>query len=289
MPGSRTTVPPGSWVGGITCKVICKVQIVRSRNQSLPVCPPMFLRRPSRDTASRGQSLVETALILPLLVLLLVMAIDFGRVFFGWVALQNAARIGADFAAQTANAWDGMPDSGQARGDRDRYAALINGDITAINCDLEGGAPPDPTFEDVDGNLDPYDDGDYAIVELHCSFGLITPLAENVLGGPVAMVAHEEFPVNRRIVQGLPPAPPPPPECPVGEEEVPDMVTNTMGAARDEWVAAGFVQANFDPPRGVVSTGPPANRNVNKIVLTQSLPEGECAPVTAVVDVTHTP
>ena len=53
--------------------------------------------------------MVESALVLPILALLLVMAIDFGRVFFGWVALQNAARIGADFAAQTPDAWDGMP------------------------------------------------------------------------------------------------------------------------------------------------------------------------------------
>ena len=49
----------------------------------------------------RGQAMVEFALVLPLLVLLLVMAIDFGRVFFGWVALQNATRIAADYAAGT--------------------------------------------------------------------------------------------------------------------------------------------------------------------------------------------
>ena len=47
----------------------------------------------------RGQALVEFALILPLLVLLLLLAIDFGRVFFGWVALNNAARIAANEAA----------------------------------------------------------------------------------------------------------------------------------------------------------------------------------------------
>ena len=51
----------------------------------------------------RGQALVEFALVLPLLALLLVMALDFGRVFFGWVALQNAARIGANYAGHTPN------------------------------------------------------------------------------------------------------------------------------------------------------------------------------------------
>ena len=39
---------------------------------------------------SRGQALVEFAFILPILVLLLLLAVDFGRVFFGWVALNNA-------------------------------------------------------------------------------------------------------------------------------------------------------------------------------------------------------
>ena len=244
-------------------------------------------KRTSRRT-SRGQALVETALILPILALLLVLAIDFGRVFVGWIALQNAARVGADFAAQTASAWDGPP-SLEEQADRDRYVELVEGDIRTINCDLEGGTPADPTFED-GPDMEPsgtFDDGDYAVVELTCSFTLITPLAEGIVGGPIAMIAHEEFPVNQRIVQAVPSAPPPPPECDPGEIEVPDMVTETMGAARDLWVGAGFDEANFDPPDGVISTGPPSGRNVNKIVLTQDLPEGECQPADAVVTVTH--
>ena len=39
----------------------------------------------------RGQALVEMAIILPVLVLLLLLAVDFGRVFFGWIALNNAS------------------------------------------------------------------------------------------------------------------------------------------------------------------------------------------------------
>src|SRR5687767_5120376 len=157
-------------------------------------------RRDSDTPVSRGQALVETALLLPVLALLLVIALDFGRVFFGWVALQNAARVGADFAAGTASAWNGMPEARQQ--ERDRYSELIEADIRAINCALAGGSPPDPTFEDgidtvvpVDGE---YDDGDFAIVDLECSFSLITPLAETVLGGPVTMLAHEEFPIHRK-------------------------------------------------------------------------------------------
>lgn len=44
---------------------------------------------------SRGQSMVEFALILPLLVLVLVGIFDIGRAFFAYIAITNAAREGA--------------------------------------------------------------------------------------------------------------------------------------------------------------------------------------------------
>jgi len=43
----------------------------------------------------KGQSLVEFALVLPLLLLLVIGAIEFGRLFFIKIALTNAAREGA--------------------------------------------------------------------------------------------------------------------------------------------------------------------------------------------------
>ena len=246
----------------------------------------LFRHRPGQSV-SRGQALVETALILPILALLLVMALDFGRVFFGWIALQNAARIGADFAAQTPNAWETMDSSGEP--DRDRYVDIVERDLDAINCDLAGGGViPDPTF--ADGAGDPakvYEDGDYAIVDLQCSFPLITPLAEAILGGPVALGAHEAFPVHTRIVQGIPPPPPPPPQCILPLIEIPDLTQITMSAARNLWVAEGFVQANYQPP--VVTTGPMAGRNGNKIVLTQSIPENACQASTVTITVTFQP
>jgi Flp pilus assembly protein TadG len=48
------------------------------------------LRRPRR-----GQALVEFALVLPLLILLLVGVLDFGRAIFAYNSLSNAARSGA--------------------------------------------------------------------------------------------------------------------------------------------------------------------------------------------------
>lgn len=46
-----------------------------------------------------GQSLVEFTLILPLLLILLFAIVDFGRAFYTWNSLSNAAREGARVAA----------------------------------------------------------------------------------------------------------------------------------------------------------------------------------------------
>jgi Flp pilus assembly protein TadG len=58
-------------------------------------------RKSKRGTGSceSGQSLVETALVVPILLLLLAAIIDFGRAFDTYIVLTNAAREGARFAS----------------------------------------------------------------------------------------------------------------------------------------------------------------------------------------------
>ena len=88
--------------------------------------------------------MVEFALILPLLALLLVMALDFGRVFFGWIALQNATRIAADTAAQRADAWPSA-DGDEEQDWRADYETFITQDLQSANCTYPT-PHPDPTF-----------------------------------------------------------------------------------------------------------------------------------------------
>jgi len=168
----------------------------------------MFVRR--SEPASRGQGMVEFAIVLPLLALLLVMAIDFGRVFFGWVALQNAARIGADLAAQSWKSWPTADTADEILGES-RYQDLITEDLTAANCNFTT-PHPDPTFDDLDGD-GTIEFGDLATVELRCSFELITPLAESLFGGPIDLRASSTFPVNGVVVRGVPDPPPPADPC----------------------------------------------------------------------------
>jgi Flp pilus assembly protein TadG len=58
------------------------------------VCPPRAAR--GKD---QGQSAVEFALLLPLLLLFFFFLIEFGRVFGSWLLITNAAREGARYAA----------------------------------------------------------------------------------------------------------------------------------------------------------------------------------------------
>lgn len=58
--------------------------------------------RPQRHEA--GQSLAELALLLPLLLLIVLGAVDWGRVYFAYVSVTNAARNAADYASDSPDA-----------------------------------------------------------------------------------------------------------------------------------------------------------------------------------------
>ncbi len=53
----------------------------------------------ARNRGDRGQALVELALIAPILIIIMLGVIDYGRVYFAYVSVTNGARIGADYAA----------------------------------------------------------------------------------------------------------------------------------------------------------------------------------------------
>jgi Flp pilus assembly protein TadG len=62
-------------------------------------------RRRRRGPRSRGQSLVELALILPVLMLLVAATVDLGRMFYSQITITNAAREAALEAAQRPTSW----------------------------------------------------------------------------------------------------------------------------------------------------------------------------------------
>jgi hypothetical protein len=100
-------------------------------------------RRRARGRAA-GQSLAELALVLPVLLLIVLVAMS-RRVFYGYVTLTNATRIGANYAAAHPAAWGRL-----AMRRTSRIPATRPPDMDGANCDLIAGAEPvlTPTFAD---------------------------------------------------------------------------------------------------------------------------------------------
>jgi PKD repeat protein len=162
----------------------------------------MRLLRPSRHHRERtlGQSLVEFAIVLPIILFLTLIALDFGRVYLGWINLQSMTRIAANTAANNPTAWSGGGDAPvQAK-----YQNQIRNDAAATNCELPkvGGVQtaPAPTFADTGGNGSAEDIGDSAEVSLSCTFFIITPGVSNILGGSVTVSASSLFPVKTGMI-----------------------------------------------------------------------------------------
>jgi len=237
--------------------------------------------RTSSRPSPRGQALVEFAIILPLLAVLLVMAVDAGRLFFGWVALQNASRIGADYAASHADAWNGAPNPVELS-QQLRYSVLINQDLTASGCQNISPTAPAPIFDPSGTAPNDYADGVRVRVDLPCEFPLLTPLAQGFLGRPLVLHSSSEFAINRTITTGLGSGGPPPPGptpagCPAGQQNVPNLVGQQNQDAFAAWQGSGF-------------TGPYApavtNPNKNRRVLSQSLAASSCQATSSGITVT---
>ena len=203
-PGTSKGVPPTEAVESVTRGRGVSLMVLRGRrSESEPAgrwrsghAARRLLRVLESDR--RGQSTVEFALILPVLLLLALIAVDFGRIYLGYINLQNMARIAANFAANHPNAWiPGKLDAATIT----KYRNQILSDAAATNCALNPATPADPTFTDTNGNGKVRDIGDKASVSLTCRFSVITPIIANIVGGNVNVSASSVFPVKSAISQ----------------------------------------------------------------------------------------
>ncbi len=89
-------------------------------------------RGSQQQRRERGANLVEMALVLPLLLLLLVAVIDFGRAFYSVITIANASREGARYASRYS--WDttGILDAATD------YATDAGLDNTMLNATVQG-------------------------------------------------------------------------------------------------------------------------------------------------------
>lgn len=197
-----------------------------------PVTVPSTSRNPGR-----GQTVVEFALMLPVLILLLLLALDFGRAFLGWVSLNNAARVGANYAALHPNdSWGAGTD----------YQTLMTENMDAINCTPNPNPPDAPVFGPTG------DPGELVRVNLNCDFAILTPVVGAVLGGTVTISSSAAFPITSGCLAdcdgGV--APPPPPVPIDNCRLIPDTEGMSVAGARLAWSAAGFPSDQFEPATG---------------------------------------
>ena len=210
--------------------------------------------------------MVEFALSAPVVLLMVLFGVDFGRVFLGWVSLTNAARAAANFAAINPTAWGALPNSAAQA----EFVNRINAETEGINCTLPAELP-DPTFPSGTALGSP------AVVSLTCRFSLITPIIGNIIGSSIPVSVTASFPIRSGMINGIPassggalptinvtptPAVPPvptptpmptptpiatiaPTPTPIPNCIVPDFKSKSSSTATATWVAAGFKANNL--------------------------------------------
>jgi TadE-like protein len=117
--------------------------------------------RPSSTRSERGQAVVEFALVIPILLLLLVGMVDFGRAIFYWFDLNGAANTGARYAV--VNRYPGCVDNTCTAPYDIKFQAYVksltrvsNATVTACYRDADASSTPtngDPVRVTVSSNF----------------------------------------------------------------------------------------------------------------------------------------
>lgn len=164
---------------------------------------------------SRGQSLVELAITLPVLLLIALIAIDFGRVYLGWINVQQMTRVAAGYASEHASAWVAPFDAASQA----KYRQKVANDARQINCQLPNPIP-DPVFSAGTALGAP------VRVGLNCQFSLITPIISNIVGGTLIVSAETVYPIREGAVAVVPGG---------GVPVIPVPVADFVGIPRSGW------------------------------------------------------
>lgn len=156
------------------------------RSESTP--PAAVAAAPERRGRAIGQSVVEFALVVPILLLILAGAIDLGRAFYAYVAVENAAKEGALYGARHplcdgANAT--CPDPRNVQWIVDNEAANLRGQLsTTVSCRTPAGSLIQPINDCVNGDI-------YVVRVTH-DFRLATPILGDLMGSTLTLGATSE-------------------------------------------------------------------------------------------------
>ncbi len=229
---------------------------------------------------SRAQSLVEFALVLPVMLLLVAGGLDVGRMFFSWIEVNNSAREAAAYAGGNPTDTPGITAHASLELSSQRQAGEGAISVTA-SCADPTRAPLDCALA-AGGN----DTGNTVTVRVARTFSFLTPMVGTILGGGVTMSASATS-----VVYGMQPneggsAPDPcdPPTLaaftvtPTNLSVAVDASTSTPNSGRCaietydwDW---GDGSTPFPPPIGKQTTWTYGTGNTYTIQLTVSNPGG---------------
>lgn len=149
-------------------------------------------RRLIRRNRSRGQSMVEFALVLPIMLFLMAIAIDFGRLFYAYVAVQNAAKEGALYGSRNPLCDElsaACPDPINVRWHVENEATnLRSGGTSLLNTTIACRSPLGVLRQPINDCVN----GDTYTVAVTYDFGLITPILSSVLPSPITLGASQQ-------------------------------------------------------------------------------------------------
>jgi hypothetical protein len=183
---------------------------------------------------SRGQSLVEFALVLPVFVVLFATALDLGRVFYAQISLANAAREAAFQAAETPTSFQPNTDCPAAPADPSNNLvmcrALLEADGSFVEvrpADVSLSCSPSCTVAQ----------GHTVTVRVQGPFQLVTPILTPFFGGSQTITLRSTATAAMFAIPTRPPmaAPSGAPQC-----TVPDLVGLRASDADILWSAEGF-------------------------------------------------
>jgi Flp pilus assembly protein TadG len=163
----------------------------------------LAIGRRRRRQVSRGQAVVEFALILPVFLLLTLGVVDMARVFTSYIALTNGVSSGAIYAGQggflkwcatggSVPCPTGTPAT-QKIADPDNIAYQINVEASGLTKSAIVMAAPSctKTGTTITESCTTTSAGAYSQVRISATYDvtLITPLMTTLMGGPVHMTA----------------------------------------------------------------------------------------------------
>jgi PKD repeat protein len=192
---------------------------------SQPVAMPRHRSLAIRRRRARGQSIVELAIVAPVILVLLAAALDLGRLFYSQISIANAAREGAMAAAQEPTKYEPgqdclPPGHGPATNrivcaiQKETKSSAISVPAGAISLACDGTVVT--TSAQVGANCIASMNHTIAIT-VTGQFSLVTPLLSTFVGGQTISLSSTAMSVPREIPPTPPPAPsasPPPSSSP---------------------------------------------------------------------------